>query len=349
MPPVLVGPFDGVGVLGAGTAFPELELDNAQALRCLPREAFRGRDVDEDELAFLAAGAREQMGVEKRRWAHPVGTPLEPSKELSSFDLGLVAAQAALADARLGADALHVVGCVTSTPHRMTSTVSAPLGAALGARAACMDVRTGCASGLFALGSLAGLGTFPALLVGAETFSKVIPPVSKAAALSLGDGSGALVWGRKSGARLESLFLETDGRLAGLVTTDGALPPTQSELERGGYLLTGDAEALKASVLPRYVDAIANALAHAKLKAGDIDLFVPHQTGVPMIHAICTKSELPLEKTFVNVPVHSNVGAAGWLVALAEAKAQGRLRDGMRVLVAAVGGGMSWGAAVLRW
>ncbi|MBX7101716.1 MAG: hypothetical protein K1X89_28635 [Myxococcaceae bacterium] len=351
MPAVVVGPFEGLGVLGAGTAFPPESYDNARALGCLPPEAHRGRTPDAEELAFLAAGATEQMGVVHRAWSHRVGTALDPANEPSSFDLGLAAARAALAQAGVPASALSLVVTATSTPHRMTSTLAAPLGAALGAQAACFDVRTGCAAGLFGLatvGALQASGAGPAVLVGAETFSKIVPPVSKAAALSLGDGGGALVLGKVAGAAVLSVSLETDGNLAGLVTTDGALPPTPGELARGGYLLTGSAEQLRAEVLPRYQKAIEGALRHAGLTAKDIDAFVPHQTSVALIEEVCARVGLERSKAFVNVPRHANVGAAGWLVALAEARAEGKVHPGMRVLLAAVGGGMSWAAAVLR-
>src|SRR5207302_3459732 len=104
----------------------------------------------------------------------------------------------------------------TSTPHRMTASVAAALGAALGAHAGCADVRAGCAGGILALGQAAlavAAGAGPALVVGAETFSKIVPPQSRTAALALGDGAAALIVGRRGGARLLSAAFQTDGAL----------------------------------------------------------------------------------------------------------------------------------------
>jgi len=175
----------------------------------------------------------------------------------------------------------------------------------------------------------------------------VIPPRSKAAAVALGDGAGALVLGKRAGASLRSAFMCTDGGLGHLISTDGALPPTDAEIARGGYVLGGDADELGAELPGKYAHAITGCLAHAGLTAREVDLFVPHQTSVPLIRGMAARAGIEEARTFMNVPLHANIGSAGWLVALAEARAGGRVGPGARVLVAAVGGGMSWAAALL--
>ncbi len=260
-------------------------------------------------------------------------------------DLATRAAEKALADAGLGAADIPLIICSTSTPHRMTSTLSAAVSAAIGAQAACFDVRTGCSGGLFAL-TTAGLylasGTSHALVIGAETFSKVIPKESKIAAVSLGDGAAAVVLSRGEGC-IASAALMTDGTLGGLITTDGALPPTESEIARGGYVLSGAPETLAAVVPDKYAEAIS--AARERAGAGEISLFVPHQTSLPLIRAVAGRAGIDEAKTFVNVHRHANVGAAGVLGALVEARAEGRMNG--RVLCTAVGGGMSWAAVVI--
>ena len=348
--PVILGPVDAVGVLGAGTAFPERELGNAEALRAVAPYAWPGRTIDDAELAFMAGGVRETMGVDRRAWAHDVGHPLDHAREATTLDLATAAAERALDDAKLTAADVALVLVATSTPHKMTSTVSAQVGARLGARAACMDVRTGCAGALFALSTAAlhvAAGAGVALVIGAETFSKIIPPSSKMAAVALGDGAGALVVGPSPAARVDAIFLETDGALGRLITTDGSLPPTVDEIARGGYHLSGSPDDLTATVPAKYAAGIEAALARSNLAASQIDLFVPHQTNVPMMRIVAANAGIPPQRTFVNVPRHANIGAAGWVVAFAEARREVRMKRGARVLVAAVGGGMSWGAAVL--
>lgn len=341
-----VGPIDGVGILGGGAAFPRRALSNEDVL-----QLFAGDRARSDEaLRFAAAGLEQTLGVKSRAWAHLPGTPLLPSEE-SALDLAIPAARAALADAGVAAADLSLLACFTSTPHRMTSTVAGALGAAIGARCACVDTRAGCAAGIFALTTAAlalQAGNGPVLLVGAETFSKVIPPQSKMAALSLGDGAGALVLDRRPQGALLSAYFDTDGTLGKLISTDGALPPTESEIARGGYLLSGAPDELAQVIPGKYEIALRGALARARLSAAEVDLFVPHQTSRELIRKIGGLIGVPAERTFVNIEKHANVGAAGWIAALAEARAAGLCKPGARVLIGAVGGGMSWGAAVLR-
>ncbi len=347
-----LGPCDGVCVLGGGTAFPREVLSNEQVLRNLPASAraHRATPVTDEELRFVARGVEESLGVRSRAWAHRVGAPLDPAGTESTLTLGTQAARAALADAGCTIDQISLILCATSTPHRMTSTLSAAIGAELGAHCAAMDTRTGCSAGLFALATGAlylNAGAERVLVIGAETFSKIIPPEHKVAALSLGDGAGALVLGRRAGARLDAAYLQTDGSLGKLITTDGALPPTEAEIARGGYRLSGQPDELLAVVPHKYEEALGHVLARAGLRADQIDLFVPHQTSRTLIAEVCRRVGVPLERAFVNVDRHANIGAAGWLVALVEARAEGRVPPGTRLALAAVGGGMSWAAAVL--
>jgi 3-oxoacyl-[acyl-carrier-protein] synthase III len=349
--PTRLGPIDGVAIVGGGTAYPARTLSNEEVLRAVAPWALPGKTLDDERLAFLASGLEETLGVRERAWAHLPGTPLDHEREETTLDLAVRAAKAALDDAKVSAREVPLVICTTSTPHRMTSTISAALGSALGTQAACFDLRSGCSGGLFALATAAlylAAGIPRVLVVGTETFSKVLPKQSKIAAISLGDGAAAVLLERRDGAALLSAALSTDGALGGLVTTDGALPPTEAEIARGGYELSGAPDDLAAVIPHKYAEAIGAALDVARMTAGDISLFVPHQTSTPLVHAIAERAGIPAERTFLNVPRHANVGSAGMLGALVEARAEGRFAAGDHVLCAAVGGGMSWAAAVLR-
>src|SRR2546430_16383214 len=101
MPAVELGPIDGVAILGAGTAFPELVLSNEEVLRRLAPVlwASRGRPPDDDELQFVARSLEQTMGVRRRAWAHAVGTPLDHAREQSTLDLAIASARSAIADA----------------------------------------------------------------------------------------------------------------------------------------------------------------------------------------------------------------------------------------------------------
>lgn len=348
--PLVIGPVAGVHVRGGGTAFPTRVLSNEDVVRALASRAWPGRELDAPRIEFLARGAEETLGVRSRAWCHVPGEPFDHEREPSSFSLASEAARNALDDARIKPEDVGLVLASTSTPHRMTSTLSAAVAASLSIAAPCMDVRTGCSGGLFALSTAAlylAAGVENVLLVGAETFSKVLPPDNKVAAMALGDGAGALVLANRAGAALRAAALATDGTLGRIITTDGALPPTAGEIERGGYVLSGAPEELAAVVPGKYVEVIEAVLTRSSLAAADCDLFVPHQTSRPLALGVAAKVGVGEGRTFVNVDRHANVGAAGWVVALVEARAEGRVREGDHVLLAAVGGGMSWAAAIL--
>jgi 3-oxoacyl-[acyl-carrier-protein] synthase III len=348
MPAARIGPIEGPTVLGAGTAFPPLELDNAQVLARIAER--QGKTMSPERLAFAAKALESEYGLSRRAWCHQVGQPLDPEGELTSADLGERAARAALADAGIAPETVRVLLVATSSPHRMTSTVSAAVAARLGVQALCFDVRAGCAAGLFALSTAAlyvAAGSGPALVIGSETFSKVIPPDYKDSVMSMADGAGALVLGQGEGALL-SAFMETDGSLGHLVNTPGPMPPTAAAIEAGGYYLAGDPAGLKQAIPGAYLAAVEGALTHAGLSAEDVDAYVPHQVGRQVVEGVCAQVGFPLDKAWIAPERHANVGAAGWLVALAEARAEGFVTRGQRVALASVGGGMSWAGAVLR-
>lgn len=352
MPATQLGPIDGVGVLGTGLALPARRLTNLEVLQLLKGPLFgaRPRPAGDDELAFVAQGMEATLGVRDRHWSHLPGAPLDAPGEESVVDLAARAAKLALEAAGLEAGALAMVLCATSTPHRMTSSVSAPVASAIGAQGAAMDARTGCSGGLFALAAGAQLvagGAGPVLVVGVDAFSRVLPPHSRLAALSLGDGAAALVLGPRAGSAVEAIFLRTDGALGQLITTDGMLPPTHGEIDRGGYLLSGAPDALTAVVPEKYEEAIGAVLRRAGARADELELFAPHQTSRKLIAELCRRTGIAEERAVVSVERHANIGAAGWLAALH--LSAGRARRGARVLTAAVGGGMSWGAALFRW
>ncbi|MBL4849494.1 MAG: hypothetical protein JKY65_28525 [Planctomycetes bacterium] len=348
MPAARIGPIAGPTILGTGTAFPPLELNNSEVLARIAVRA--GRDPDPARLAFAAKAIEAEHGLSKRAWTHDVGQALDPENELTSVDLGEQAAQAALADAGVAPGEVSVLLVATSSPHRMTSTVSAAIAARLGVRALCFDTRAGCAAGLYALSAAAlyvAAGAGPALVIGTETFSKVIPPDYKDSVISMADGAGALVLGAGEGALLGA-YLETDGSLGHLVNTPGPMPPTQAAIEAGLYYLAGDPQGLKEAIPQAYETALAGALERAGLSAQDLDAYVPHQDGRQVVEGVCARIGVPLAKAWIAPERHANVGAAGWLVALAEARAEGFVKPGQRVALASVGGGMSWAGVVLR-
>ncbi len=281
-----------VGIVGAGSYFAGTELDNVEVLRhVMIKHGTCGRHrsgdaEDAERLQFLAHGARETLGLERRFWVHEPGTPLAPEREYGVVDLGVGAARAALADAAVPVSEVSLVVVATSTPHRMTAAVATAIGARLGIRAACFDIRDGCAAGIMALITAAQLAVASggiALVIGVDTFSKIIPPNHRLAALSLGDGAGAVVVGPHPSASVAAAYYCTDGGLGSFITTPGPLPPPQAAIAAGAYFLDGDSEGLEAALLDKYGEAMQRVLAGAELSAESIALFVPHQTTISLI------------------------------------------------------------------
>jgi 3-oxoacyl-[acyl-carrier-protein] synthase-3 len=237
----------------------------------------------------------------------------------------------------------------TSTPHRYTGTTASYVGGKLGVLAPCVDVRAGCSSGIFALIMAAQhlmAGARAVAIIGADTFSAVCAPDHRVAACALGDGAAALVLGRGAGA-LRAACFDTDGSLAHLVSTPGVMPPNAADLARGAYALSGDQAGLEAELPTRYADAITRVLGHAQLAPGSLDWFIPHQTALPPLLAVCERAGIdPARLWSAGIARHANIGAAGWIAGLVGATEAGAATRGQTVLSASVGGGMSWGAAL---
>lgn len=346
MAPVEIGVIDEISVRGGATAFPALRVSNEEALRLLGAGAGRSPE----QMRHVAAGITQQLGVESRAWAHVPGTKLDPAHEETTLELAIAAGRSALDDAGISAAELSLILCATSTPHKPQATVASGVGQVLGARSACLDIRGGCAAAMFGLATAAlhvAAGCGPVLLIGAETFSRVLPPTNQVAALSLADGAGAIVLARGRG-RLRAAAFATDGTFAHIVP-DSATPDLHDlALAAGAYFLSADPEELFDEVPSRYQTALAHALRRGRMAATDVDVLVPHQASRPLIQDVCNRVGIPSKRAYINLERHGNTGVASWLIAFVEARKSGHVRPGARVALAAVGGGLSWAAAVLE-
>jgi 3-oxoacyl-[acyl-carrier-protein] synthase-3 len=190
-------------------------------------------------------------------------------------------------------------------------------------------------------------------VVGTERLSAITDYTDRSTAVLFGDAAGAVVLTPSDGTRgLLSTYLMSDGTLGDLLHRPGggALRPPSEEMlrERSYYLKMAGREVFKAAVRAM-ADAATKALDRAGLTGEQVDLMVPHQANIRIIEATAEHANIPMDRVFVNVDRYGNTSSASIPLALAEARACGRLKPGMVTLLVTFGAGFAWGAAVLRW
>ena len=270
-------------------------------------------------------------------------------------DLGFEAATAALAQAGLTADAVDLIVCATSTPDETFPATATRIQARLGmTRGAAFDVQAVCSGFVYGLAVADNFiragqaGT--ALVIGAETFSRILDWDDRGTCVLFGDGAGAVVLERANGAGntadrgLLSTHIYSDGRHHDALYVDGGPSSTQST----GHLRMEGREVYRHAVV-RMAEAIDTALEANGLTPGDIDWLVPHQANLRIIESMAHRLNLPQDRVVVTVDRHANTSAASIPLALSEAVADGRIREGDLVLMEAMGGGFTWGSALARW
>jgi len=265
-------------------------------------------------------------------------------------DLARIAAERALKVAGMKANEIDLVVLATATPDNTFPATAARVQAKLGiARGAAFDVQAVCSGFVYALATAdnfikAGQAK-TALVIGAETFSRILDWEDRATCVLFGDGAGAVVLRAERGERgVLSTHIHSDGRDYDLLYVDGGPSTTRTT----GLLRMEGREIFKLAV-QRLADAVDEALAANKLTARDVDWLVPHQANRRIIDAMGRKLELPAEKVVVTIDRHANTSAASIPLALAEAANDGRIKEGQLVLMEAMGGGLTWGASLVRW
>lgn len=306
------------------------------------------RIVTNDELAARLDTSdewiRQRTGIAERRVA--------AAGELTS-DLALAAARRALASAGLEGSDLDLLVVATATPDNTFPATAARVQARLGMRrGAAFDVQAVCAGFVFALATADNalrLGQArTALVIGAETFSRILDWEDRGTCVLFGDGAGALVLkavpAETGGRYILSNHLHSDGRQYDILYVDGGPSSTRTT----GLLRMEGREVFRQAV-QHLSEVIDEALAANGLGVADIDWLVPHQANSRIIDGVGRKLGLPAEKVVVTIDRHANTSAASIPLALDTAVADGRIRPGHLVLIEALGGGLSWGASLLRW
>jgi 3-oxoacyl-[acyl-carrier-protein] synthase-3 len=318
-------------VAGCGAYLPSRILSNADLARKLETS---------DEWIVQRTGIRERR--------------IAADGEMTS-DLAIRAAEAALKNAGMSGNDIDLIVVATSTPDETFPATATRVQAALGmTRGVAFDVQAVCSGFVFALAvadNFMKVGQVrTALVIGAETFSRILDWTDRTTCVLFGDGAGAVVLvageggGGKDDRGILSTHIFSDGRYHDALYVDGGPSSTMTT----GHLKMEGREVFRHAVV-RLAEAVDAAIAANGITAAEIDWLVPHQANRRIIDGMGHRLGLPPEKVVLTIDRHANTSAASIPLAMAEAAGDGRIRPGHLVLLDAMGGGFTWGSALLRW
>jgi 3-oxoacyl-[acyl-carrier-protein] synthase-3 len=276
----------------------------------------------------------------------------------SSSTMGTEAARIALDSAGLDGKDIDLVLAGTCTPDGLFPSVATLIQHSVGAnRAGAFDVNAACTGFLSALstaGQFIATGAAErALVVGTETLSRIVDWTDRGTCVLFGDGAGAVVVERAAEGEpggIESLVLGSDGSQADLLYSHGpcTAPVALNGLAHEAKIVM-DGRGIFRHAVTAMTSAAREALDEAGLTVDDIALCVPHQANIRILSAMARNLDLPMDRVFVNLDKYGNTSSATIPIALSEAVDEGRLQPGDKILFAAFGGGLSWGAMVFQW
>ncbi|MEL7699555.1 MULTISPECIES: beta-ketoacyl-ACP synthase III [Citromicrobium] len=320
-------------IRGAGSAMPQ---------RVVTNEELAGRLDTSDEWIV------ERTGIRQRHIAGEGET---------TGTLAIAAARAALADAGIDAKKIDLIVLATATPDNTFPATATKVQAALGCNGCpAFDVQAVCSGFLYAMTTAdamlrSGQATC-ALVIGAETFSRILDWEDRTTAVLFGDGAGAIVLeaqdvaegtAKSEGPGILTSQLHADGAQHDLLYVDGGPSTTQTV----GHLRMKGREVFRHAV-GNLAQVLGDVVAKAGITVDQIDWVVPHQANIRILEATAKKLGLPPEKVIVTVDQHANTSAASVPLAFAAARADGRIKPGDLVLFEAMGGGFTWGASLVR-
>ncbi len=317
-------------VIGCGHYLPERVVENAEFEKTL--------DTDD-------AWIRSRSGIERRHFA---------AEGETTSSMATAAARAALADAGIEADDLDAIVLATSTADLTFPSAATMVQAELNMnKGFAFDVQAVCAGFVYALSNANALiisgQARRVLVIGAETFSRIMDWTDRSTCVLFGDGAGALILEAQEGdgtaqdRGILSTDLNSDGRYRDLLYVDGGVSTGTS-----GYLRMQGNQVFRHAVAKLAATA-TTAMEAANVTADDVDWIVPHQANIRIIQGTAKKLDLPMDRVVVTVQDHGNTSAASIPLALSVGRTRGQIKPGDLIVTEAIGGGLAWGAVVLRW
>ncbi|MEL7093195.1 MAG: beta-ketoacyl-ACP synthase III [Pseudomonadota bacterium] len=299
----------------------------------------------EATLDTTDAWIRTRSGIERRHFAGDNDT---------TSTMATAAAQAALADAGLTAQDIDAIVLATSTADLTFPSAATMVQAQLGMTGGfAFDVQAVCAGFVFALSNANALilsgQAKRVLVIGSETFSRIMDWTDRGTCVLFGDGAGALVLeaqeaaGTAADRGILSSDLNSDGTHRELLYVDGGVSTGTT-----GYLRMQGNQVFRHAV-EKLAATAETAMERAGVRAEDVDWIVPHQANIRIIQGTAKKMDVPMERVVVTVQDHGNTSAASIPLALSVGKERGQIKQGDLLVTEAIGGGLAWGAVVLRW
>ena len=317
-------------VIGCGHYLPKRVVENAEFEKSL-----------ETDDAWI----KSRSGIERRHFA---------SEGETTSSMATAAAQAALKQAGLGADDVDAIIVATSTPDLTFPSAATMVQAQLGMTSGfAFDVQAVCAGFIYAMSNANALilsgQARRVLVIGAETFSRIMDWTDRSTCVLFGDGAGAVLLEGREGAGTSAdrgilaTDLNSDGRYRDLLFVDGGVSTGTT-----GYLRMQGNQVFRHAV-EKLASTATTAMERAGVSADDVDWIVPHQANIRIIQGTAKKLDLPMEQVVVTVQDHGNTSAASIPLAMSVGQSRGQLKEGDLIVTEAIGGGLAWGAVVLRW
>jgi len=322
-----------IGIVGIGSDAPAGLLTNKDLERMV--------DTSDDWIV-------ERTGIRSRHIA---------DKNTTTSMIATNAARRALEDAGVDGAEVDLIVVGTATPDMPFPSTACLVQAELGAsRAAAFDLAAACSGFIYGLNVAAGMirnGTHEtAIVIGAETLSKIVDFTDRSTCVLFGDGAGAVVLRRvANGSGIRASHVQSDGTLADMLKLPGGgslHPPSHETVDARLHYITMNGNSVFKSAVKCMSDAVSRVIKDAGITRDEIDLFIPHQANIRIIEATAKKLGIPMDKVFVNVDRYGNTSAASIPIGLDEARREGRLKKGDLVAAVAFGAGFTWGSVVVR-
>ena len=322
------------GILGMGHSYPEGILTNADLEKMVETS---------DEWITTRTGIKQRHKAADNEYTSQFGTS---------------AARQALERSGLKPEDVDIIICATTTPDQIMPSTGALIQAQIGAtNAAGMDVFAACSGFLYGLTlveSMIKTGQIKyALVVGAEVLTKYVDYTDRGTCVIFGDGAGAAVVGPvNSGKGILATKIRSDGRYEEQLYAPGGgtkLGTTHKTIDEGQHFFKMKGNELFKVAVRSMADISAEMLEKAGLTVDDIDIVIPHQANQRITDAVASRLGVPEEKVYSNIAEHGNTSSASIPIAIDECIESGKIKDGSLVLLTAFGGGVTWGATVLRF